>query len=48
MPQQLTQDSRLIAISPLLGKDKLLLTAFQGTEYISDLFEFHLSVSCNV
>jgi len=44
MPQKLTQDSRLIAISPLLGKDKLLLTAFQGTEYISDLFEFHLEV----
>ena len=44
MPQQLTQDSRLIAISPLLGKDKLLLTAFEGAEYISDLFQFHLEV----
>lgn len=41
---QLTQDNRSIAISSPLGKDKLLLTAFQGSEHISDLFEFQLEV----
>lgn len=41
---QLTQDDRLISISSPLGKDKLLLTSFQGTEYISELFEFHIEV----
>lgn len=41
---QLTQDKRLISISSPLGKDKLLLTSFQGTEYISGLYEFQLEV----
>lgn len=40
----LTQDSRLISINSPLGKDALLLTAFEGTEHISDLFEFHIEV----
>ncbi|RDH83863.1 MAG: type VI secretion system tip protein VgrG [endosymbiont of Galathealinum brachiosum] len=40
----LTQDSRLISISSPLPKDELLLTSFEGTEYISDLFEFHIEV----
>ncbi|RYE38499.1 MAG: type VI secretion system tip protein VgrG, partial [Sphingobacteriales bacterium] len=42
---QLTQENRLIAITDFaLGKDTLLLTAFEGTEYISDLFEFQIEV----
>lgn len=40
----LTQDDRLIAISSPLGKDELLLTAFEGSESISDLFEFQVEV----
>ncbi len=40
----LTQDSRLISISSPLAKDELLLTSFEGTEYISDLFEFQIEV----
>jgi type VI secretion system secreted protein VgrG len=40
----LTQDTRLIAISSPLPKDELLLTSFEGTEYISDLFEFQIEV----
>jgi len=40
----LTQDSRLISISSPLPKDELLLTSFEGTEYISDLFEFQIEV----
>lgn len=39
---QFTQDRRLISIETPLAKDRLLLTDFTGTEYISDLFEFHL------
>jgi len=41
---QLTQDNRLISISSPLGKDQLLLTSFQGSEYISGLFEFQVEV----
>ncbi len=41
---ELTQDSRLISISSSLSKDELLLTSFEGTEYISDLFEFQIEV----
>lgn len=42
---QYTQENRLIAISDFsLGKDTLLLTSFQGSEYISELFEFHIHV----
>lgn len=40
----LTQENRLISIDSPLGKDGLLLTSFQGSEHISDLFEFHLEV----
>lgn len=41
---QLTQDNRSISISSPLGKDKLLLTSFNGTEHISALFEFQIEV----
>jgi type VI secretion system secreted protein VgrG len=41
---ELTQDQRLISISSPLAKDELLLTSFEGTEYISDLFEFQIEV----
>ena len=40
----LTQDTRLISISSPLAKDELLLISFEGTEYISDLFEFQIEV----
>jgi len=46
---QLSQEHRLISISSPLKKDELLLTSFQGGEYISRLFEFQLEVlSSNV
>jgi len=41
---ELTQDQRSIAITTPLAKDELLLTSFEGTEYISDLFEFQIEV----
>ncbi len=41
---ELTQDGRLISISSPLTKDELLLTSLEGTEYISDLFEFQIEV----
>ncbi len=41
---ELTQDNRLISIKSPLPKDELLLTSFQGTEYISDLFEYQIEV----
>lgn len=41
---KLTQDQRLISISTPLAKDEFLLTSFEGTEYISDLFEFQIEV----
>jgi len=41
---EFTQDSRLISISSPLSKDELLLTSFEGTEFISDLFEFQIEV----
>ena len=40
----LTQDQRLLAIESPLAKDELLLTSFEGSEYISDLFEFQIDV----
>ena len=40
----LTQDQRLLAIKSPLAKDELLLTSFEGSEYISDLFEFQIEV----
>ncbi|TQV85892.1 type VI secretion system Vgr family protein [Aliikangiella coralliicola] len=38
-----TQDGRFIAIETPLGKDELLLTAFEGVETISSSFQFQLS-----
>jgi len=46
---QISQEHRLISIFSPLSKDELLLTSFQGGEYISRLFEFQLEVlSSNV
>lgn len=42
--EQLSQEHRLISVSSPLKKDELLLTSFQGGEYISRLFEFQLEV----
>jgi type VI secretion system secreted protein VgrG len=44
---QYTQSSRLISIESPLGADKLLLTAIEGNEHISDLFEFNLAALSN-
>ncbi|HEY8941195.1 MAG TPA: type VI secretion system tip protein TssI/VgrG [Cellvibrio sp.] len=42
---QLSQDNRLLSISDFsLGKDTFLLTGFSGTENISDLFSFTITV----
>lgn len=41
MPQ-ITQDNRLISVTTALGKDKLLLTSFDGDETISEIFHFQL------
>jgi type VI secretion system secreted protein VgrG len=42
---QLSQANRSISITDFaLGEDTLLLTAFAGSEYISDLFEFKIDV----
>ncbi|MCP4494622.1 MAG: type VI secretion system tip protein VgrG [Gammaproteobacteria bacterium] len=40
----LTQDNRLLSITSPLGKDELLLTAFEGSEAISELFKFRIEV----
>ena len=40
----LTQEQRLLSIETPLAKDELLLTSFEGTEYISELFEFQIEV----
>jgi len=40
---QFTQDKRSISLETKLGKDELLLTSFEGGEYLSNLFEFHLA-----
>ncbi|MFL0799233.1 MAG: type VI secretion system tip protein VgrG [Agarilytica sp.] len=41
----ITQENRFIAIGDFsLGTDTFLLTGFEGDEYISDLFEFHIDV----
>ena len=44
---QYTQANRLISIETPLGDDKLLLTAFDGGEHLSDLFEFRVSALSN-
>lgn len=41
---QLTQDNRLLSISSPLAKDELLLTSVEGSEVISQLFEFEIEV----
>ena len=41
---QISQDKRLLTIESTLGKDELLLVALNGNEYISDLFEFDLTL----
>lgn len=41
---EITQDQRLIAISTPLPKDELLLSSFEGTEQISELFNFQIEV----
>lgn len=41
---ELTQDQRLISISSPLAKDELVLLSFEGTEQISDLFNFQIEV----
>ncbi|MFT6389714.1 MAG: type VI secretion system secreted protein VgrG [Cellvibrionaceae bacterium] len=42
---QLTQDHRSISITDFsLGKDTFLLTAIDGSEYISDIFDFQIEV----
>ncbi len=41
----ITQENRFIAISDFsLGTDTFLLTSFDGSEFISDLFEFNIEV----
>ncbi|MBI1425470.1 MAG: type VI secretion system tip protein VgrG [Gammaproteobacteria bacterium] len=40
---QFTQDKRSISLETVLGKDELLLTEFEGTDHISNLFEYHLT-----
>lgn len=39
-----SQDDRPLAVTTPLGKDALLLTAFEGAEAISQLFNFHLDL----
>src|SRR5262245_31707751 len=39
-----TQDKRLLNLSTPLGKDVLLLTAFSGTEALSQLFGYRLEM----
>lgn len=42
---QLSQDNRFISITDFsLGEDTFLATAFSGTEFVSDLFEFHVDL----
>lgn len=42
---QFSQDNRFIAIADFsLGKDTFLLSSFNGSEFISDLFEFEIEV----
>lgn len=44
MESSYSQDNRVIGIETRLGKDVLLLESFTGTETLSDLFEFDLSM----
>jgi len=40
---EFTQDDRFFSLETPLGKDELLLTRLEGSEYISQLFSFELS-----
>ena len=40
----ISQDNRLLSIESPLGKDELLLVSCTGSEYISDIFEYHLDL----
>jgi len=40
---EFTQDDRFFSIETPLGKDELLLTHLEGSEYISRLFKFELA-----
>jgi type VI secretion system secreted protein VgrG len=40
MGDELTQDTRIASLTTPLGKDKLVLAAFDATEGLSELFEF--------
>ena len=40
---EFTQDSRFFSLETPLGKDELLLTQLEGSEYVSQLFRFELS-----
>lgn len=40
MGEELRQDKRIASLTTPLGKDKLVLTTFDGTEGLSELFEF--------
>lgn len=42
MAQDLQQDSRAAILTTPLGKDKLALTSFDGSEALSELFEFRI------
>jgi type VI secretion system secreted protein VgrG len=44
MADTLTQDKRLIAVDTPLGKDVLLLTDFDGSEAVSQLFHFDVNM----
>ncbi|MBV9153899.1 MAG: hypothetical protein JO204_19205, partial [Alphaproteobacteria bacterium] len=44
MPQDFTQDNRLIAVETPRGKDFFLLTGISGHEAVSQLFEFDLEM----
>lgn len=44
-----TQDNRFISLETPLGKDELLLTAFEGSDHISSIFEYQLTaISSNL
>jgi type VI secretion system secreted protein VgrG len=44
---QYTQANRLISIETPLGADVFLLTAFNGSEHLSDVFEFNIAALSN-
>jgi len=44
---KIKQKNRLISFTTPLGEDELHVYKFHGTEYLSDLFTFHLSIVSN-